>query len=120
MEISMFFGPLLGVSPALVLWIAAVVFAAVRLQRGGVRAERFLVAGASLEIISNLLIVPMAFIPVWLAGGGYSTYYAVSVASGCAMFLNVIGMAGIICLVYAFWLKFEMRNSVGAVFLPQN
>ncbi len=109
---------LAGTAPALLLWIAVVVFGAVMLRRGGGRAERFLIAGASLKIISNLLGIPAAFLTFWLIDRGYSTVYAISAASGYSTFCNIVGMAGIICLVYAFWVKFKARDSNGAVALP--
>jgi len=107
---SAYLAGLVSIAPALALWIAVIIFAAVWLRRGGSRAERFLIAGASLKIISNLLSVPsFAFLP-WLINKGYSMDYAKSVVSGYDIFLNVIGMAGIICLIYAFWVKFKGRN----------
>ncbi|MFC1901381.1 hypothetical protein ACFLX3_00415 [Chloroflexota bacterium] len=111
---------LAGMGPALLLWIVVIVFAAVWLWRGGGRAERFLISGASLKIIGNLLGLPAAFIVPWLVGRDYSMDCAMSVVSGYGIFVNVIGMAGIICLVYAFWVKFKARNSEGEVPLPQN
>ncbi|MFC2004215.1 hypothetical protein ACFLUK_01550 [Chloroflexota bacterium] len=105
---------LLGSAPALVFWIAVVVFAAVMVRRGGGQAERFLIAGAGLKIISNLLILPSFAIRNWLMQEGYSMDSANSVVSGYGIFCNIIGMAGIICLVYAFWVKFKARNFEGA------
>jgi hypothetical protein len=114
-EISMFYGGLIGAAPALVFWTAVIIFAVIMLRRGGGRAERFMITGAGLKIISNLLGIPTTFIPVWLIDKGYSMDSAVSIASGCGIFLNVIGMAGIICLIYAFWVKFKAWNSSGKV-----
>jgi hypothetical protein len=102
-----------AVSPALLLWIAVIIFAAVMLRRGGGRAERFLIAGGGLKIISNMLGIARVFITPWLVDRGYSMDSAVSIASGYGIALNVIGMAGIACLIYAFWVKFqvgELRN----------
>lgn len=104
---------LMGSAPALILWIAVVIFAAIMLRRGGGRAERFLISGAGLKIISNLLILPSLAILHWLINKGYSMDYANSVVSGYGIFCNVISMAGIICLVYAFWVKFKVRNFEG-------
>ena len=120
MDISMFLTSLMGVGPALALWIAVVIFATIVLRRGGGRAERFLVAGASLKIISNLLSIPSFAILHWFISRGYSIDYANSVVTGYGIFCKVIGMAGIICLVYAFWVKFKTRNSEGIVSLPQH
>ena len=107
-------------SPALIFWIAVIVLAAIVLGRGGGRAERFLIAGAGIKITGNLLNIPMVFIIPWLVGRGYSQDYAISAASNCGIFLNVVGMAGIICLVYAFWVKFKARDLQGEATLPQN
>jgi hypothetical protein len=110
MEITMFIGPLAGAAPALIFWIAVIVFAVIMLRRDGDRAECFLIAGASLKIVSNLLNIPVGFIHIWLIDKGYSVDSAVSIVSSWGIFLNVISMAGIICLIYAFWVKFKGRN----------
>ena len=113
MEISMFLGVLTGVAPYLAGWIAVIILAAIMLRRGWGRAERFLVAGASLKLVSNLLHIPAIAIVPWLIQEGSSITYANSVAFGYGIFRGVIGMAGIICLVYAFWVKFKVRNFEG-------
>jgi hypothetical protein len=117
---SEFLMMLAGSTPALILWIAVIIFAVVMLRRGGGRAERFLIAGASLKIISNLLGIITPAIMIWLLDAGYSKNYANSIASGYGIFLNIIGMAGIICLVYAFWVKFKTKNFGKEAALPQD
>jgi len=110
MEFSMFLAQFINIVPALLLWIAVIVLAAILLRRGGDRAERFLIAGASLKIISNLLGLAAFAILHVLINRGYSMTYANSVVFGYGIFCNVVGMAGIICLVYAFWVKFKVWN----------
>ena len=114
MEIATFFGMFLGyfisAIPALVFWIAVVVFVTVRLRPGGGRAERFLIIGAVLEIISSLVRIPTIAIIPWLIGKGYSMDYAFSLLSGYGIFSNVVGMAGVICFIYAFWVKFKTNS----------
>ena len=110
MEIAMFLGQFINVVPALLLWIAVIVLVAILLRRGGGRAERFLIVGASLKIIDNLLGLAAFAILHGLINRGYSMAYANSVVFGYGIFCNVVGMAGIICLVYAFWVKFKVRN----------
>jgi len=117
---NVFIGPLIGVTPSLAIWIVVIVLAAIMLRRGGGRAERFLIAGAGLEIISSLLNIPTVAIVPWLIQGGSSITYANSVIFGYEIFRGVVGMAGIICLVYAFWVKFKAWNSEGEVSLPQH
>ncbi len=107
---SVFIGALVGVAPALAGWTAVIVLAAVILRRRGGKAERFLVAGASLKLLSSLLNIPAAGIAPWLMHGGASIAYVNSVVSGFGILHGVISMAGVICLVYAFWVKFSAMN----------
>ena len=103
-------GGLLNAAPALVGWIAAIVIAVIMLRRGGGRAERFLLSGSCLMLVSTLFTVPIAAIAPWLVEGGASRVEAASVLSGFNLFRGLIGLAGILCLVYAFWIKFKVRS----------
>ena len=107
---NIFLAPLVSVAPSLAFWIAVIVLVAIMLRRGGGRAERFLIAGASLKIISNLLNIPTVAIVPWLVSRGYRMDNAASLVEYYGIFINVVGMAGIICLIYAFYVKFEARN----------
>ena len=100
-------GGLIGLSPNLAFWIAVIVLAAIMSRRGGGRAERFIIAGAGLKLVSNLLNIPAAAVVPWLIHGGASVDYASSAASGFGILRGVVSMAGITCLVYAFWMKFK-------------
>ncbi len=111
---------LLGSTPAIVLWIAVIVYGAVMLRRGGGRAERFLIAGGSIKLIGNLLIIPTVFIAPWLFNQDYSTDYVNTVSAGINILRNVVSMAGIICLIYGFWVKFNTGKSEPEVSLPDN
>lgn len=107
---SALLGGLVGVAPNLAGWVAVIVLAAIMLRRGGGRAERFIIAGAGLKLLNSLLNIPAAAIVPWLIGGGNSIDYVNSVASAFGILRGVVSMAGIICLVYAFWVKFRARN----------
>ncbi|MFC2072671.1 hypothetical protein ACFLUU_08265 [Chloroflexota bacterium] len=117
MEIATFFSVLLGYAisaiPAVVFWIAVIVFVKVKLHRSGGRAERFLIAGAVLEIISSLLRIPLAGVSPWLFHKGFSMTYISSVTLVFGIIPDVISMVGITFLVYAFWVKFKIRNIEG-------
>jgi len=108
MGISMFLAQFINIIPALLLWITVIVLVAILLRRGGDRAERFLIAGASLKITSNLLGLASSTILHELINRGYSIAYANSVIFGYGIFCNVVGMASVICLIYAFWVKFKL------------
>ena len=105
-----YFTVLLASTPALALWIAVIVYGAVKLKHGGGRAERFLIAGGSIKLLGNLLVVPPFFIAPWLFHQDYSVDYVNTVSAGLSIFRNVFSMAGILCLVYAFWVKFNTKE----------
>jgi hypothetical protein len=99
-------------SPALLFWIAVLIFAVVMLRRGGGRAERFLIAGAGVKILGNLLSLLWIPISLWLHLKNYNIDYMNSVSAGVGISLRTIGMVGILLLLYAFWLKFnEIKTS---------
>jgi hypothetical protein len=99
-------------APAIALWIAVIIYGAIKLNRGGGRAERFLIAGGSVKLAGNLLVIPTFFFVPWLFHQGYSTDYISAVSNGYAIFRNLISMAGLLCLLYAFWVKFNVKKEV--------
>jgi len=108
MYIQVIIGGLLFSVPALVGWIVAVILATIMLRRGGARAERFLLVGASLMLVGSLLDIPTPALSMWLSVSREMTN--VQAASWLPIFgliRGVISLAGIICLVYAFWVKFK-------------
>jgi len=101
-------GGLLSSIPVLVGWIIAVVLAAIMLKRGGARAERFLLIGACLMLLASILAIPTSAFGMWLHTSREMTnVQAASWLSIFGLIRGLIGLAGIICLVYAFWLKFK-------------
>ena len=99
-------------SPVLLFWIAALIFGIVMLRRGGGRAERFFIAGASVKILGNLLNIPRFATVLWIIPERpIKASDVTTVLSIYDLFVEIIGMAGILLLIYAFWVKFnEMRN----------
>jgi hypothetical protein len=125
MEMSVYFNVLIagliGAAPALVFWIAVIVFASVMLGRGGGRAERFFIAGAGIKIAASLLTIPANAIVFWLIPERPMEPSSVtSILSTYGILIDVIGMAGTICLVYAFWVKFNTMKSGREVVLSPN
>ena len=102
---SVFINGLVGVAPNLAVWIVVFILAAIMLRHGGGRAERFIIAGASLKLFSNLLNIP-------------EVIYTSSAVSVYGIVRGVVGMAGTICLVYAFWIRFKARST--AVLTPKD
>ncbi|MFC1900217.1 hypothetical protein ACFLYN_01350 [Chloroflexota bacterium] len=99
----------------LAFWVAVIVFARIMLKRGGGRAERFLITGASLNLSAVVLRIPTSIIVPALALSNQlvdiiSTINTVSTA--IRITTDIIDMAGIICIIYAFWVKFNNKKAV--------
>ena len=89
-------------------WIVAVVLAAIMLRRGGARAERFLLVGACLMLLASILAIPTSALSIWLSV--VREMPNIQIASWLSIFgliRGIISLAGIVCLVYAFWVKFK-------------
>jgi protein-S-isoprenylcysteine O-methyltransferase Ste14 len=99
-------------APAIALWIAVIIYGAVKLNRGGGRAERFLIAGGSVKLLSNLLGVANLFFLPWLFNYNVSVDDITTYNIGYSVFRSIVSMAGILCLLYAFWVKFKAKREV--------
>ncbi len=113
-DIASFFGMFLGYFissiPALIFWTAVIILVTVRLRYDGGRAKRFLIIGAGLGIIGSLVRIPAAAVSPWLYQQGYSLAQINFAALAYGIIPDVISMAGIISLIYAFWVKFRAVN----------
>jgi hypothetical protein len=105
MSLRLIIGGLITASPALVGWIVAIVLVVVMFSRGGGKAERFLAAGASLMLASSLIA---AFTDAFVESlrDGMSVGIAISRILWAQ---RIVGLAGTISLVYAFWIKFKVK-----------
>ena len=107
-----YIGGLVDSVPPLVGWIVAIILAVIMLRRGGGRAERFLLAGASLMLVQSLIAILTATLSIWLtADRGMAATEAAFVLGMFGLIRGLVGLAGIICLVYAFWIKFKARST---------
>ena len=97
------------------VWIVAFVFAMRMMRREAGRIERFFLAGVSLMLVNSVLVALAKFLQPWLVvwlaqienTPGPTTvpplFLGIEILRGC------IFVAGIICLVYAFWQKFKTK-----------
>ena len=96
-------------SPMLVAWIVGIVLAARMRKRGGGKAERLLLIGCCLMLAQQLASPCPQVLILWLIAERIGTT-AASIGWATTMVaipLGIIGLAGIICLVCAFWIKFR-------------
>jgi peptidoglycan biosynthesis protein MviN/MurJ (putative lipid II flippase) len=102
----------LAVVPSLVGWTGAVVVAMILLRRGGEKAELLLLVGACLMLLATLLQIPAPAIPPLLVERGWPMRNAMQVVSWCSLGLGIMRLAGIACLLYAFWTRFEVSKAL--------
>ncbi len=109
---SLFLGSLVNAAPGLAVWVAALILSIVLLKRDGGKPERFLVTGSCLMLAETILSIPKQVIADLMAQSSLSSVCAASVISGINLFSGLISLAGIICLFYAIWKKFNMRTKL--------
>ena len=97
-------------SPILVAWIVGIVIAARMLKRGGGKAERLLLIGCCL-LLAEMLISPFAQVfTIRLIEERTIAVQSIGITLGIAGIpFAIIGLAGIGCLIYAFWIKFKIK-----------
>jgi len=103
--------------PELIAWGIGLVLAIIMLRRGGVKAEKLLLAGCSLMFVaplSSLLMnnwlsqlaleqdmsyIDMMRSPAWIV---------------LSIVIGVLSLAGLVCLIWAFLSRFKARKPAGA------
>jgi len=105
-------GQLVMTLPSLLGCIAALVVAVILTTRGAGRPAVFLLIGTVIMVVVILLRVPVAGILPLLTGRGLSTTGALARLSVYLMAGEVLKLGGIVCLVYAFWLQFRIRETL--------
>lgn len=100
---------LLGHIPGLLAWLVGIVFGVRMIRWGGGKAEKLFLTGCSLIFVAQLVSPFLSGLVWWLI---HEQGMSRALASGLALSLpmGVLGIAGIICLVYAFWLRFRVRK----------
>ena len=98
-------------SPILVAWIVGIVIAARMLKKGRGKAERLLLIGCCL-MLAEMLISPFAQVfTIRLIEERTITAQSIGITLGIAGIpFAIISLAGIVCLVYAFWMKFRSKH----------
>jgi hypothetical protein len=98
---------LLGRVPYILAWGVAVVFAAVMERRSHGKAEKLLLAGTCLMLVVQIVAPVLQEIAPRFSGQGA---YLITITYINAIITGIVSAAGIICLVYAYWVKFKMTN----------
>ena len=100
---------LLRHTPELLGWLVGVILALRMLKRGGGKAEKLFLAGCSLMLVIQLVSPFLSGFAWWLSHEQGMRRALASVLA-VSLPMGVLGLAGFVCLVYAFWLKFWTRK----------
>lgn len=98
-----------GSIPIFLAWLVGIVLAVRMVRRGGGKAEKLLLIGCSLMFVAQIVNPFLRGLALWMV---HEQGMSRASASGLAFSLpiGILSMAGIVCLVYAFWLKFKTRT----------
>lgn len=98
--------------PVLLAWLVGIVLAVIMLRRGGGRAEKLLLIGCSLLFVSQIVRPFLTALAMWLVANSEVTrVQAASTAGLLRLPLSILDMAGIVCLLFAFWFRWRVKRT---------
>jgi hypothetical protein len=96
--------------PEMLAWLFGIVLAAIMIRRGGAKAEKLLLAGCILMFAVGVISMLLSGLMPWLREQSLSAQQL-----GLALSIQSIpGLAGFVCLVIAFWMRFRAGRRVSA------
>ena len=104
-------GPALLVNtPILIAWLVGIVLAVRMIRQGGGKAQYLLLIGCSLMFLAQIAKPFLMGLVPWMVHE-----QGISRAGAIGLYLSlpggVLNMAGIVCLVYAFWIRWKTRST---------
>lgn len=102
---------LLRNTPELVAWAVGIALAVLMARRGGGKAEKLLLAGCSLIFVSTLAR-PLVHEIVYrlVSQQDMSNRMTAQTLGFASLPLGILGLAGLVCLAWAFWARFWRRR----------
>ena len=102
---------IIRVMPSLLVWVTGLVLSIKMLRRGGARPEKLLVAGCSLLLLKTMLSpLPRILIDFWMNREDMGVMTVGRMMSIFSIPGAVFSLAGFICLIMAFWMKFKVKK----------
>jgi hypothetical protein len=95
----------------IIFWIAIIIFSVTMRRRGGGRAEMLLIIGAGINLAGTILSAVMVVLVPCISFDNRSVDFINTIFTSVRIALNIINMVGIICIIYAFWVKFNSRKA---------
>ena len=102
--------------PEILAWLVGIVLAVIMLRRGGGKAEKLLLAGCSLMFAVKLATPLLSnYVRSLVSEQGVSNI-AIAQTMGLTVSLPmaILSLAGLVCLIIAFWIRFRSGRQVAA------
>ena len=99
---------LLQRTPELLAWLFGIILAASMVTVGGRMAEKLLLAGCILMFVMQLASPFLSGLVSTLLREGWRTPPTVGLI--LQLPIGILGFAGFMCLIYAFWLRFRRKG----------
>ena len=95
--------------PELLAWGIGIFLAVIMVRRGGGKAEKLFLAGCSLMFAVKLAMPLLSELVHWLMAAQDMSNRDIAQTMGLAINLpfSILAIAGMVCLVYAFWVRFR-------------
>jgi hypothetical protein len=93
--------------PVIAAWSTGLVLAVIMVKRGGGKAEKLLLVGCCLMLIIELGQPFLIELARQLSEGRFSAAMYGTVIS---IPLSILGLAGFVCLIIAFWMRFRRKK----------
>jgi hypothetical protein len=100
--------------PELLAWGFGIALAVLMVRRGGGKTEKLFLAGCSLIFVTRLASPLLSGFVQRLVSEQGMSYIDIAQTVGLAVSLpmGILGLAGFVCLVLAFWMRFWSRRQV--------
>ena len=101
--------------PEILAWGVGIVLAVLMVRRGGVKAEKLLLAGCILMFVTRLATPLLSELVMSLVKERAMSNIAIAQTMGWVTLpMSVLSLAGLVCLVWTFWVQFRVKRKVSA------
>ena len=106
---------LLRSTPELIVWLVGSILAVLMVRRGGGKAEKLFLSGCALMFAVDL-INPLLreLVRWWMSERDVSNIATAQTMGLASLPMAILSLAGVICLVWAFWTRFWTRRPEAA------
>lgn len=102
---------LLKNTPELIAWAFGIVLGVLMVRWGGGKAEKLLLSGCCLMFVAQLaspLVSELVY--RWASQQDMSNRITAQTMGWATLPLSILSLAGLVCLVWAFWVRFWRRR----------